>query len=88
MEDQYRERMLKRLHLPADVMEGAPILTMMGKNQIYLENYRGILEYDDKLVKVQTKMGVLVISGKNICIDSFDVDEMEITGTFHDICYQ
>ena len=50
------------------------------KNEICIENYRGILEYTDLLIRVQTKSGQIRLSGKNLQIEYYTNDEMKITG--------
>ena len=51
-----------------------------GRNEICIENYRGILEYTDLLIRVQTKSGQIRLSGKNLQIEYYTNDEMKITG--------
>lgn len=81
----YLSSLSKSLNLPPDLLEGAPILTACGKNQICLENYRGIIEYTAQFIKVQTKICKICISGKCLNIDYFTNDEMRISGIIHGI---
>lgn len=39
------ERMADGFHLPKDLMLGAPIVTITGRSDMTVENYRGILVY-------------------------------------------
>lgn len=66
--------------IPKDVVLGAPILTMTGQTELLIENYRGILEYTDLLVRIQTKAGQIRITGKRLQIEYYTNDEMKITG--------
>ena len=75
------------LNLPADVIAGAPIITATGRNEICLENYKGIIEYNSSLVKVQTKACKICIEGKQLNILYFTEDEMKITGFIKSINY-
>ena len=59
---------------------GASVITITGRNEICIENYRGILEYTDLLIRVQTKSGQIRLSGKNLQIEYYTNDEMKITG--------
>ena len=84
----YLEELSSRLHLPADIMAGAPIITATGRNELCLENYKGIIEYNGNLIKVQTKSCKICIEGKQLNILYFTEDEMRITGYIQAIYYQ
>ena len=76
------------LHLPADILAGAPIITAMGRNEICIENYKGIIEFDSKILKVQTKSCKICIEGRKLNILYFTEDEMRITGYIQAIYYK
>lgn len=82
------EEISDHLNLPADILAGAPIITATGRNQICLENYKGIIEYNDSLVKVQSKACKICIEGQELNILYFTEDEMKITGFIKAIYYQ
>jgi sporulation protein YqfC len=82
------EELSSHINLPADVLAGAPIITAIGRNEICLENYKGIIEYNSSLVKVQTKACKISIEGKELNILYFTEDEMKVTGFIKAIHYQ
>ncbi|NLO09254.1 MAG: sporulation protein [Clostridiales bacterium] len=82
------EELSSHINLPADILAGAPIITATGRNEICLENYKGIIEYNSSLVKVQTKACKICIEGKELNILYFTEDEMKITGFIKSIIYQ
>jgi len=75
------------LQLPKDLMLGAVILTVTGQHEAYVENYRGIIEYTNQLIRLQTKTCRVCIEGKRLSINYFTNDEMKITGEILDIKY-
>lgn len=83
----YLEILSSQLKLPSDVLAGAPIITALGRSEVCIENYKGILEYNNTLIKILTKIGNLHIEGKNLTISYFTNDEMKITGVIHNISY-
>lgn len=83
----FLENVSEQLKLPPDVLAGAPILTAMGRNEVCIENYKGILEYNDTFVKVLSKIGIIRVEGKNLNIPYFTNDEMRITGLVSAITY-
>ena len=84
----YLESLSNHLKLPADILAGAPIVTATGRNQVYVENYKGIIEYTGKLIKIQTKLCKVCIEGSNLNIDYYTNDEMQISGIINTINYQ
>lgn len=74
------EWLADRLQMPAEILAGAPVFIMNGKHQIWVENYKSILEYQDGVIRLQTKQGKVRISGKKLCIDEFTRDGMRIVG--------
>ena len=84
----YLENLSNHLHLPADILAGAPIITATGRNEISVENYKGIIEFNGNLVRIQTKICRICIEGKHLNILYFNEDEMKITGYIQAIYYQ
>ena len=64
-------RMADAANMPKDVVLGVPILTMTGQNEVSVENYRGIIEYTDLLIRIQTKIGQIKIIGKSLQIENY-----------------
>ncbi len=84
----FMEEISNRMGLPADVLAGAPIITATGRNEICLENYKGIIEYNGNFIKVQTKQCRVCIEGKQLNILYFTEDEMRVIGYIQAIYYQ
>lgn len=83
----YLEALSTNLNLPADILAGAPILTVTGNRQLCLENYKGIIEYTGNLIRVQAKSCRIHIEGTGLNIDYFTDDEMRISGRVKEIHY-
>lgn len=82
-----KNRVVEATNMPKDVILKVPVLTITGQMEICVENYRGILEYTQLLVRVQTKIGQIKIIGQNLQIDYYTNDEMKITGRITSIEY-
>lgn len=78
--EQIRERLAAAASMPKDVVLGASIITITGTSEVCVENYRGIIEYTDCLVRLQTKEGQIRLTGKRLNIEYYTNDEMKITG--------
>ena len=84
----YMERLSKRLSLPADVFSSACVLTVTGRYCILIENYKGIIEYTENKIRVQTRQCVLAVMGDQLRIAFFTDEEMQIEGKINRIEYQ
>ena len=74
------EWLADRVQVPAEVLAGAPIFILNGKHQLWVGNYKSILEYQDTIIRIQTKQGRVKICGKALGIDEFAKEGMRITG--------
>ena len=75
-----KSRITDAAGIPKDVILGVPIISVTGQNEACIENYRGILEYTDKLIRIQTKLGKIHVTGRELHIEHYNNDEMKITG--------
>mgnify|MGYP002315584610 CR=1 FL=1 len=45
--EQIKEKMVSAMDLPKDVIQNASVITILGRNELCIENYRGIHRYTD-----------------------------------------
>ena len=72
-------------NLPKDVV--VPILTLTGHYEVNIENYRGILEYTEQLIRINVRSGQIRITGKSLEINYYTTTDMKITGKVEKIEY-
>ena len=70
----------KMLEMPKEVYTNEPKITIIGFNEMIIENYKGILEYEEYYVKVNTYIGILNINGVNLKLEKMTEDELKIIG--------
>ena len=68
------------LELPQEVYSNIPKLTITGFDEIMLENYKGILEYDEFFASISTHIGIVNIKGYNLNLEKMTNDDIKITG--------
>lgn len=74
-------------NLPKDVVLGVPILALTGHYEVNIENYRGILEYTEQLIRINVRSGQIRITGKSLEINYYTTTDMKITGKVEKIEY-
>ena len=82
-----REKLTERFGLPKDLVMGAAVLTVTGRSEAYVENYRGIIEYTEQRIRLQTKTCQMTFCGEQLHIDYYTEDEMKISGQIGEIRY-
>ena len=85
---QVKKKMVEALELPKDLFFGAVVLTVTGREEAIVENYKGILEYSKEKIRLQTKTCKLLLCGKNLKIVYYTNEEMKITGFIDQIMYE
>ncbi len=78
---------MESLRLPRDMMMGASIVTVIGNDQVLVENYRGILEYTDCCITLQGKNCRIAVTGRCLKISYYTSEDMKIEGRISEIRY-
>lgn len=68
------------LEFPKEVYSNIPNFIITGFEDIIIENYKGILEYEDYYIKVSTFIGNVNIHGINLKLEKMTEDNIKITG--------
>jgi len=75
------------LEIPQDIILDLPRITMLGNQQLLVENHRGIIEYTPSLVRIKLNSGELIISGKNLLLGNLQIEQILVEGTVGDVKY-
>lgn len=73
------------LEIPEEVYSNIPKITLTGFNELVLENYKGILEYEEMFASISTNIGIVNLSGTNINLEKMTNDDIRITGKIEKI---
>ena len=80
-----KRRIEKIFEMPEEVFSNTPKLTITGFNEMVLENYKGILEYEEFFASISTHIGIVNINGYNINLEKMTNDDIKITGKIESI---
>ncbi len=70
----------KALDIPRDILLSIPKILLTGNEEIYIENYRGIINYSEEEIKINTTKMPIKISGAKMSITEIAPDEITVTG--------
>ena len=80
-----KRRLDKILEMPEEIYTNIPKVTITGFNEMILENYKGILEYEEFFASISTHIGIVNINGFNINLEKMTNDDIKITGKIESI---
>ena len=73
------------LEIPKEVYSNIPNIILTGFEEMIIENNKGILEYEDYYVRVNTYIGIIDIHGLNLKLEKMTEDNLKITGKIEKI---
>ena len=59
---------VQRLELPKEVILDMPLISLTGREEISVENHKGLLEYSEERIRIGTKAGSLCIRGSGMVL--------------------
>ena len=78
----------KILEIPQEVYSDIPKISLIGFEELILENYKGILEYEEFFVRVSTYVGIVSINGYNLNLETMTNDDIKVTGKIESIDFE
>ena len=68
------------LEIPREVASSDVKITIIGFDELLIENYKNILEYQDILIKVNTFEGAVTIYGFNLKLENLTDEDIKVKG--------
>ena len=78
-------RIRNLLEMPRELVTKEPKITIISFKEMLIENYKGVLEYEDYFVRVNTYIGIININGFNLKLNQISSDDIIITGKISSI---
>ncbi|MDR1100829.1 MAG: sporulation protein [Clostridiales bacterium] len=76
-----REKIADAFDVPKDVALGQSKIVIIGEQEVNIENYHGILEYDTSIVRIKTADKIIRIIGSKLEIDTITDEDIQIVGS-------
>lgn len=76
------------LELPREVASSDIKITIIGFNEILIENYKNILEYQDIIIKINTFEGTVTIYGFNLKLEQMTDEDIKVKGKIDTIEFE
>lgn len=78
-------RISNMLEIPKEISSNEPKLTIVGFNEMIIENYKGILEYEEFYIRINTYIGTININGFGLELTQMNDEVISITGKIESI---
>lgn len=76
------------LEIPQEISSEKPKLTLMGFEELLVENYKNILEYQDFYIRLSTHIGIININGFELNLNEMTNEDILITGKIEGIDFE
>lgn len=83
-----KEKITDVLELPKEVVLNISKMTMIGNQDLIIENYKGVVEYGSTLIRINTGNCLLKITGRNLCIKEITSEDIKISGQIGSLEFQ
>ncbi len=76
------------LEMPEEITTNKPKITILGFEELVIENYKNILEYEEIFIKINTYIGAININGFNLKLIQMNKEDIMITGKIDSIDFE
>lgn len=73
------------LEVPREISSVDPKITIIGFDEMLIENYKGILEYEEFYIKINTSIGNINVNGFNLNLEQVTEDDIAVKGKIESI---
>lgn len=81
------QSLITSAQIPEDFLKGNVLVSIEGQEHVTIENFKGISSYTMQEIRLVTAMRKVCITGKDLRIDSYTKEEIEISGRIDKLEY-
>ncbi len=78
----------KILEIPSEICSNESKITIVGFNEVIIENFKGILEYEEYFVRIKTYIGIVNINGYGLNLKNMTNDDIKVKGKIESIEFE
>lgn len=76
------------LEIPREVSGKFPKITITGFDEMMIENFKGIIEYEDFFARINTHIGIININGFNLKLNQMTEDDILVSGRIESVDFE
>ena len=66
--------------LPQEIVMNLPLISIIGRAELCVENYKSVVEYNETTVRINTSSGMFKIEGHQLVLKRLTSESVTITG--------
>ena len=78
-------RLSQMLDMPRELDKKQTKLTIISFDEVLIENYKGIMEYEEFFVKINTEIGTININGFNLNLEQMTNEDILVKSVINSI---
>ena len=71
--------------MPKEVYSNVPKVIITGFDELIVENFKGILEYEEYYVRINTHIGIINVNGYGLDLENMTNDDIKVKGKIESI---
>lgn len=75
-----KQALTNMLDLPKEITMNLPLISIIGNEELLIENYKGVIEYTEEKIKVNTACGILQVDGRKLFLKQITAESITVTG--------
>ena len=83
----FKEKLANLLSLPKEIALDLPVVTATGQGELIIENYKNLIEFTDKTIRIRTRDGTITIDGNRLILKQITSENLLIAGRISGITY-
>lgn len=80
-----KNKINQMLEMPREIDNKEPKITIISFDEMFIENYKGISEYDEFFIKIETEVGTLNVNGYRLTLEQITDEDIGIKGVIKSI---
>lgn len=85
MSNKLKQKISEIMNIPDELITDSPKIEFESNKRMWIENYQGIIEYSDELVRVNTSDFMVVIKGDSFTISSVTLEDLCVEGNISSV---
>ncbi len=83
--DDFKYNISEVFELPKDIVLDLPKIIMIGNLELHVSNHKGIIEYTNEILRINSNIGIIRIEGVNLELKTILSEEIIVTGNIEKI---
>lgn len=66
--------------MPSEIIFNIPLISIYGDKQIVIENFKNVVQYSNNVIRLNSNIGVIKITGKNLLLKELTKTKIIVNG--------